>query len=342
MQKKRGVSLKFIAQQAGVSTSLVSFVLNGKQQQYRINDQVAQRVKDIAKQYDYKPNGFAKSLRSGCSKTIGVIVSDISNQFFSNMARQIEVVTEENGYMTLFASSDESAAKTSALVDKMLAKEVDGIILVPCEGSDDTVHYLVGQGVPLVLVDRTIPDCKTNSVCLNNFQATYQATCHLLSEGYKKIAFVAYDTPQSHMEGRINGYKQAMADAGKSSEEIVRFVDAANMSKSCGKVVSEQLSNGVDSMIFATNTIAVNCLYHIQEKGVKVPTEMGLVGFDSDTAFDFFYSPLTCVQQPIELIARKAVGILLDNIAENSGMCQQVETSAKLVIRASSQRKNDK
>jgi len=340
MQKKRGVSLKDIAQKAGVSTSLVSFVLNGKQQQYRINEQVAERVKAIAKEYNYKPNGFAKSLRDGCSKTIGVVVSDISNQFFANIARQIEAVTEEKGYMALFASSDENAEKTAALVDKMLGKEVDGIILVPCEGSEDTIHYLSSQDIPFVLVDRTIPECKANSVCLNNVEACYEATRHLQNQGYGRVAMIAYDTNLSHMKGRIQGYRQAMDDAGLHDSIIVRYVDAFDMDRSCAKVMKNLVEDKVDAVIFATNTIAVHCLYNIKGMDLKIPEELGLVGFDSDAAFDFFHAPLTCVQQPIELIARKAVEILLDNIASKGGMCQQVETSGRLLVRESSAKKD--
>ena len=104
ISRKKGVSIKDIAKEAGVSTSLVSFVLNGKQKQYRVNDQVADKIKEIAKRLDYKPNGFAKSLRDGTSHTIGVIVSDISNQFFAEIVRYIETTAEQYGYMALFDS----------------------------------------------------------------------------------------------------------------------------------------------------------------------------------------------------------------------------------------------
>ena len=124
MIRKNNVSLKDVAAAAGVSTSLVSFVLNGKQQQYRVNKDVAEKVKRIAKELNYKPNGLAKSLRDGSSKTIGVIVSDISNQFFADIARHIESATEEKGYMALFASSDENAQTMEKQVERMLAKDL--------------------------------------------------------------------------------------------------------------------------------------------------------------------------------------------------------------------------
>lgn len=339
MAKKNSVSISDVAAAAGVSTSLVSFVLNGKQQQYRVNKDVAEKVKRIAKELNYKPNGLAKSLRNGTSKTIGVIVSDISNQFFADIARYIESATEEKGYMTLFASSDENASKLEKQVDRLLSKEVDGIILVPCEGSEDIVQYLLNQNVPFVLLDRFFPEIKTNYLCLNNVGAGRDATKALMNSGYRKIVLVAYDINLSHMKGRIAGYKECMADNNLSQYTEVRYADPANIKASCAKIVQESIEAGAEALIFATNTIAINCLYSIREQNVKIPQQLGLVGFDSDTAFDFFYAPLSCIRQPLELMATKAVEILIDNIGSNNSILQQVETQGQFISRASSTRK---
>jgi len=340
MSRKNSVSLKDVAAAAGVSTSLVSFVLNGKQQQYRVNKDVAERVKAIAKELNYKPNGLAKSLRNGSSKTIGVIVSDISNQFFADIARHIESETEERGYMTLFASSDENAAKMEKQVERMLAKEVDGIILVPCEGSEDTVQNLQNQNVPFVLLDRFFPDIKTNYLCLNNTNAGRVATKSLIDSGYKDIVFIGYKINMSHMNGRIDGYIQEMTDNGLSDHIKVCYADSHHMKESCADIVRQSMETGADALIFATNTIAVNCLYYIQENGIRIPHDLGLVGFDSDAAFDFFYSPLSCIRQPLELMAVKAVDILLDTITTTNGIVQQVETLGQFIPRASSAKKH--
>lgn len=336
MAKKNSVSLKDVAAAAGVSTSLVSFVLNGKQQQYRVNKDVAEKVKRIARELNYKPNGLAKSLRHGSSKTIGVIVSDISNQFFADLARYVESATEEKGYMTLFASSDENAEKMAKQVERMLSKEVDGIILVPCEGSEDTIQYLINTNVSFVLMDRYFPELKTSYLCLNNTGAGHDATKALIDAGYKRITFVGYDLNLSHMIGRAAGYREAMADNNLSQFEDIRCVDPKNMKESCATIVREALESGSDALVFATNTIAVNCLYYIKDHGIKVPQQLGLVGFDSDTAFDFFYAPISCIRQPLEVMANKAVEILFDNINSNNAIVQQVETHGQFVSRSSS------
>lgn len=339
MARKNTVSLKDVAEAAGVSTSLVSFVLNGKQQQYRVNKDVAEKVKRIAKELNYKPNGLAKSLRNGSSKTIGVIVSDISNQFFADIARYIESATENKGYMTLFASSEESAEKMAKQVDRMLDKEVDGIILVPCEGSEETIQSLINQNVPFVLLDRFFPEFKTNYLCLNNFKAGREATQALIDSGYKHVCFVGYDVNLSHMKGRIGGYLEAMSDNNLSDRSKVYYLDASSPKESCAHIVDDALAAGADALVLATNTIAVNCLYRIQELGIKIPHKLGVVGFDSDVAFDFFYAPISCIRQPLELMATKAVDILLDNIASNNAILQQVEAQGIFVPRLSSSKK---
>ncbi len=336
--KKKGVSLKDIARQAGVSPATASFVLNGKQKQYRVSDEVAERIRNVARELDYTPNGFAKSLRDGTSHTIGVIVSDISNQFFADIVRQIETYAENEGYMALFASSDESASKLSELVDRMLSKEVDGMILVPCAGSDDTVRKLIEKDVPLVLIDRYIPKLKTNYVCLNNRKSGYDATAHLLKNGFSKIGFLCYGSDMSNMKDRAEGYRQAMTDAGHKDDINVKFVDFTVMEKSCRKGVDALLENGADAVVFATNSIAVQSLYYLNERGIRIPDDLGVVSFDSGSAFDFFYAPLTYIMQPLESMAKKAVEILLEHLHAKDSLTQQVEADGTFVVQVSSKR----
>lgn len=337
IQRKR-ISLKDIAAKAGVSTSLVSFVLNGKQKQHRIKEEVAERIRQIAKELNYQPNAAAKSLRDGRSRTIGVVVSDISNPFFANIARHIEATAEKHGYTVQFSSSDESARRTAVLVDNMLNKGVDCIVLVPCEGSEKTVEELIDRKVPLVLLDRYIPGINTNYVCLNNRQAACNATRHLIEEGFRKIGMIGYDFHLQHMLDRIEGYKAAMTENGLEAHISVEYADHSAMQKSCETAVRRMLERNVDALIFATNAIAVECLFTIRKRGIIVPDQLGIVGFDGGNAFEFFYSPLSYVQQPLEIMAQKAVEILIEQLDSAEGFMQHVETEGVLVKRASSQK----
>lgn len=336
------ISLKDIANRAGVSTSLVSFVLNGKQKQHRIKDEVAERIKEIAKELNYKPNAAAKSLRDGRSRTIGVVVSDIANPFFAHLARHIEATAEKHGYSVHFASSDESAQRTAALVDNMLNKGVDSIVLVPCEGSEATVKELADKNIPFVLLDRYIPGINTNYVCLNNRQAARDATLHLIDEGFRRIGMIAYGMQLRHMTDRIEGYRSAMIDRGLEAEIAIAYADHASMQKSCETSIRKLLECNTEALVFATNTIAVECLYIIRRHGIIVPDQLGIVGFDGGNAFEFFYSPLSYIQQPLEMMAQKAVEILVEQLDSAGGFMQHVETEGILVKRASSIRNSRK
>jgi len=337
--KKKGISIKDIAKAAGASPALVSFVLNGKQKQYRVSDAMAEKIREIAKKLDYKPNGFAKSLRDGTNHTIGVIVSDISNMFFAEIVKNIETAAEEYGYMALFASSDERADKLADLTQKMLRKEVDGMIVVPCDGSEDTIRMLDERNIPLVLLDRYVPDVKTDYVSLNNYKASYEATAHLIRQGYNRIGFIGYGANLTNMKGRIEGYSKAMADHGSKDSIIIKQVEMGSLDKSCEKAMDSLIENKVDAILFATNTITIKCLYYIQNKGIRIPNDLGIVCFDGESAFDFFYAPITYISQPLERMARKAVEILIERLGADGGFTQQVEAEGTLVERSSSKQR---
>ena len=217
MSSLKKISLKDIAEAAGVSTALVSFVLNGKRKEYRVGEETAQRILKIANDMNYQPNLAAKSLRSGKTKTIGLVVSDISNPFFSQLARVLEDEAAKQNYTVLFGSSDENKDKMNSLVGNLINKGVDGLIIVPCEGSERIIASLVYDNVPIVLFDRYFSDINVSYVALNNFNASYVLTKHLLEVGYNAPCMVAYDVDLIHMKERVRGYKKAMGDVGKKN-----------------------------------------------------------------------------------------------------------------------------
>ena len=334
--KKKKASLKDVAQAAGVSISAVSFVMNGKQKQYRVSDELAARIKEIAKAMDYTPNGFARSLRKGTNYTIGVIVSDISNQFFADLVRSIEASAEEFGYMALFASSDEDHERMAELVERMLVKGVDGFILVPCTGSLPIIESLAVKEIPFVLLDRYFPELKTNYVALNNVKAAYDTTMHMLRSGFSRIAMVSYDTDLVNIAGREEGYRRAMKDAGLEDNIILRKVSMSALERGCDKVMKEIAEEHADAILFATNSITIQCLNYLRDNNLRVPEDLGLAGFDGGNVFDFFYAPLTYIDQPLEKMAHKSVEVLIEVMESNSSIIQNIEMDGSIVVRTSS------
>ena len=330
MAPLKKTSLKDIAEAAGVSTALVSFVLNGKKKEYRVGDETADRILKVAREMNYQPNLAAKSLRSGRTKTIGLVVSDISNPFFSQLARVLEDEATKRGYTVLFGSSDEDVEKMDLVVSNLINKGVDGLIIVPCENSEKSVTALVENNVPIVLFDRYFPDIHVSYVALNNFQAAYTATKHLLELGYATPGMVAYDLNLVHMKERIRGYKKAMSDAGKRREASVVYLKYDTPKKSADRQLPKMLEGGTDSFLFATNMISLACLYTLKEMGDDTIGGLGLAGFDGNPVFDFFPMPISYIRQPLDILVQKALEILIDNIV-NGNTVQSVLAEGEFI-----------
>ena len=330
MSSLKKISLKDIAEAAGVSTALVSFVLNGKRKEYRVGEETAQRILKIANDMNYQPNLAAKSLRSGKTKTIGLVVSDISNPFFSQLARVLEDEAAKRNYTVLFGSSDENKDKMNSLVGNLINKGVDGLIIVPCEGSERIIASLVYDNVPIVLFDRYFSDINVSYVALNNFYSSYVLTKHLLEVGYNAPCMVAYDVDLIHMKERVRGYKKAMGDVGKKNLINVVFLKQNAPRKSADRLLPKMVDGGVDAFLFATNMISLACLYTIKDMGEGIVGKIGLAGFDGNPAFDFFSVPISYIRQPIDVLAQKALEILIDSMT-NGNTVQSVLAEGELV-----------
>ena len=340
MKNEKRTSLKDIAEKAGVSTSVVSFVLNGKSKQYRISDSMTKRVVQIAKELNYQPNLTAKSLRRGYTKSIGVVLSDISNPFFAVVARHIEDVADKAGYTVLFVSSDENSGKMERQIAGLLNKGVDGLIVVPCEKSETILQKIKDDGIPAILLDRYLLDIDMSYVCLNNYDATFSATNHLISNGYNHIGIIANDAGLMHMRERVRGYKEAMIANGLNDKIETGYVNLFASDKQMEQITKQVISRGVDALVLATNTISIKVLFQIKEMSVRVPHNMGIVGFDGSNAFEFFTSPITYIKQPIEQLAVESFGLLQKQIENNKSEKEYIKIEGSLIVRGSSSRIN--
>jgi LacI family transcriptional regulator len=315
MAKQRKVSLKDVANSLGVSTTLVSIVLNGKAKQYRIADEMAQRVVEEARKMNYSPNIVARNLRGGKTQLIGLIVTDISNPFFSNLARIIENRANELNYTVVYGSSDEKFSNTHKLVNVLLNKGIDGLIVVPCDGSEKVIQNLHERGMPTVLVDRYIPALNLSYSCLNNHRATELATKHLINQGYERISIIAYRSNMSNIVDRIAGYEETMKSEGLAEYINIKRVGFSDPRPEINKAVDYLINKKqTEAIIFITNALSVNGLHCLSQMNIKVPDNVAVVGFDQNDVFDLFYSPITYIKQPISQIAVEAVDILVDKI----------------------------
>lgn len=336
MNKK--VSLKDVALHLGVSTALVSYVINNKEKEARVGPEMAKKIRKAVAELNYQPNLIAKSLKSGKTNTIGLIVADISNPFFSSIARIIEDEARNQGYVVIFGSSDESAEKSQDLINVFLNRQVDAFIIAPAENTEKQIKALQKNNIPVVLIDRYFPTLETDSVHINNFQAAYEAVEHLIHNGRRKIAMMAYDTSLPHMKERKNGYKEALKANGIGfRKEWLRQASYQQIAKDVAAEMKQLLYPAlkVDAFFFATNTLAVESLKIINRSGIKVPEDLAIISFDESDAFDFFYSPLSYVSQSLADIGKGAVKLVIDRINNSEKKYTTIVVKAKLILRQS-------
>ena len=331
------ISLKDIAQKVGVSTALVSYVLNN-QKEGRIKKEVAQKIRDTAKALNYRTNQIARSLKMSKTFTIGLIVSNISNPFSSGLARIIEDEADKQHYTVIFGSSDENATKFAKLVDTFLNRQVDGLIIAPPVGADEQIEYIHQQAIPFVLIDRIFPGIPTSYAALDNYEAAFHATEHVIKGGAQRPAMVNYETGLFHLQERTRGYKEALQHYNITFEEDwLKYVDISNNKPQIEQTIYEllNLNEPVDSILFGSNSITNHAVKYINTLPLKVPDDLALISFDETEALDLFYAPITCVKQPLQEMGQQAINILLDNIHKKSEGLQQVNLKAELIKRAS-------
>ena len=335
MRKK--VALKDVAKQVGVSAALVSYVLNGKEKEARVSTAMADKIRKAAAALDYKPNHIAQSLKSGKTNTIALIVADISNPFFSNIARIIEDEAKKHGYVVLFGSSDERAERQQDLIDVFLNRLVDAIIIAPAAGTEKQIARLQKMHIALVLIDRYFPNVTVDCVHLNNIKAASKAVNHLVKKKRGKIAMLTYDTPLAHMRERQAGYKAALkANGVKYRKNWLLQASYQHLQQDVAEQLQQVLQPlQVDALIFATNSLAVAGLKKINELGIKVPEELAIISFDESEAFDFFYSPVTYINQSVSSIGIGAVQLIINKINGNATKTSTVVIEPELIIRES-------
>jgi len=329
---KHKTSLKDIAINIGVSTSLVSYVLNNKYKENRVSEDTANKIRKAAKELNYFPNLNARSLKTNISHTIGLIVADISNPFFSSLARTIEDEAYDHNYTVIFGSSDENQNKFIKVLDFLSTRQVDGFIIASPEESRDAVLGIKESNVPLVLIDRYFDGIDVNTVTVDNFRASFEVTYHLLNKGHKRIGAIVYESSLLHYQDRCNGYLEAMKQSGiVDGTQFLRKVNHQSLQSEIQEAVRELIfDNKVSAIYFATNTIATEGLKQIKNFGKKIPDEIDVVAFDENLIFQFLDVHIPFISQPIKKMGQEAVRILIDQIEHKDRETKNILLTATL------------
>ena len=338
MRNKRH-SIKDIAKKLEVSPTTVSFVLNGKGKEKKISDEVIDRVLTYTKAINYKPNMLARSLRTGRTKILVVMVEDISNHFFSRIARYIEDIAYEKGYRVLFCSNENEDKRSRDLLNLFYERQVDGFIIIPSTGIRDDIEELINNDIPVVLFDRYFTDLDTHYVVIDNYAASDEATRHLIDNGYRNIAFICTDVQQLQMLDRKKGYIDAVEREGLPATILeIPFgdTDSAAGRELLRKFFTEQTD--LDAVYFSTNYLTCSGLEVIREINSPSIAELGIVTFDDNELFRINTPTISAVAQPMEEIAQELMRIMLHLLKQKSKPSEtmQVTLSAQLIPRGSS------
>lgn len=327
------VSLKMIANEVGVSIATVSLVLNGKNKNGRVSDGMSKKIIDKAAELNYVPNTFAKSLKMGHSKAIGLIVADISNVFFGSLALHIQIFAEKAGYTVFIGNTNEKLAEMEKMIKLFKARQVDGLIITPAEGSEKLVKDLLRVEIPFVLVDRNFPELNVDSVLINNYQISNVSTKSLLKKGCKNIAFVTYKQDQFHINERRRGYVEAMQEAGLFHPENVKEVRYGYLENDIHKAISQlmEYDEKIDGIFFATNSISLAGVKSLFKHNVKLQKDIQIMCFDESEAFYLLPFSIPFIKQPIEEMAKQSIKSIIEQIEGNRKQLHGTIIEAELI-----------
>ena len=329
------ITIKDIAKLAGVSTATVSMVVNNKDE--RISAQTRESVLSIIKEYNYVPNRVASSMVTKTTKTIGLVIPDITNPFFPEVARGVEDKANKEGYMVIFCNSDNTLSKEDSYVDMLQEKMVDGIIFTASSRRTSVSQSLEKVNVPVITVDRDIPNLiKHGKIAINNENGAYEAVSHMISKGYKKIYHITGPLTSKTARDRYNGYLNALEEY--EIPALQHHLYEGFYTSKWGQDATEQLIKDqyeFDSIFCGNDMIAAGVLKSLQRNGLNVPSDIGVVGFDDIDISRLITPELTTVRQPKYEMGYKAAEMLIQMIDHEHLEAYEHIFNTELIIRKS-------
>ena len=329
------VSIKDVAERAGVSTATVSHVINRTR---FVRQETQQKVLNAIEALNYQPSAIARGLATNATRTIGLIVSDVTNPYFTAVARGVEDEINQHGYHTIFCNTDEDQAREDEYLRLLSAHQIDGLIIAPTGIRSERLIQMAETETPIILLDRSTPGVEAPLVGVDNHDGAYQATCYLLALGHRRIAVLIGLETISTIRSRLEGYRRALKEAGiPIDEDLIIRADSRfytsqpdlsdfptrrplnkQMTPSAYQALQALLDRPVSdrpSAIFVTNNqMTLGALYALKDKGLRCPEDISLVNFDDHDWASLFSPPLTVVRQPTYQLGQTAAKLLMQLI----------------------------
>lgn len=328
-------SLQEVARHARVSIATVSRVLNHSD---KVVPETRAVVEQSLRELGYRPSRVARRLRmkDGRAHLVGLIIPDIQNPFYAEIARGVEDAAYAAEYALLLCNSDENPEKEKFYLDVMRDESVDGIVLPPFDETDVGVVEMIKTGIPVVCVDRSLAKAKTDLVEVDNYRGAHEAVSHLIARGHRHIGLIEGRSQVSTNRERRRGYLDALAEHGvELRKDLLRSGDFKQES---GRVLANELlalRQPPTALFVCNNLMTVGALSAIHQRGLRVPAEIALVGFDDLPWAEALDPPLTVVRQPAYEVGRQAMELLLKRIMEPDRAPVTVRLLPELVVRRS-------
>ena len=311
------ITIKDIAREAHVSYATVSRAFNNRD---GVRSETRDKVLKIANRLNYSPNGIARGLVLKQTKTIGLVIPDITNPFFPEVARGIEEGAKEEGYSVFLCNTNWEQERQFQYIKLLAEKRVDGLIIAPMSDAPDPEGERLHGSIPVVYVDRAPQNTDRSYVVIDNVRGGFIATRHLIEAGYRKIGFIGAVEQSLPIDERLKGFRMAMERYGLPIDE--RFIRIGHFNQETGVNFIEGMIKEGDypQAVFAENDIvALGVIHGVREMGLSVPGDVAVVGFDDISIASLHYIKLTTVVQPKYEMGKAAVKFLLDEIGVKAG-----------------------
>lgn len=336
MNEKKRVKITDIARHTGFSVGTISKALQNK---HGIANETRQRIIEAAQEIGYIPNAQAGALRSGASKTVAIIISDIANPLFAIEIQTCIALLEKEGYRAIVMDTAESEEKEEQAVISAFSRNVDGVLLCPTQKSLRPIELLKNNGMPFVLMGREFPGIAADTVVCNDENGGYLIGKHLMEYGHRRILTISAGSDISSSVERLAGFRKAASEYNISNDDLPVLESSAAV-QGIGPIVSDYLKKHSEiTAVFAfSDLLAWDIIYALNERGIRIPEDISVIGFDDIQSHMKFPPPLTTVHFPKVPLCTASVEMLLDRIKNPGREYQFKKLDVQLVVRGSTAR----
>lgn len=310
--KAKRTSLNDIAKALNVSKATVSFVLNGKGDQFNISKEKQRLIKEKAEELSYVPNFFAKSLRQGETKTIGLVLPDISNPFYAEICKTIQEKLYDSGYNTFIVNTNDDAELEKVLMRELIQRSIDGMIIAPGNHITELIPILRSTHIPVVFTDRP-GDENADFVGVDNLRESEKLIRSFSRKPKRLVALVPNPSDVSTIQDRIEGTKLACEQAGIDFD----YLDVSNNQEEIDRQIGLEIQRGTDSFVALNNKCTLPTLSALNKLNITIPDEVRLISFDDSDSFEYMNPPISALRQPVAEIGSQTVARMYERLKES-------------------------